>query len=172
MIKRSEKKLFYGVPGKDGGEITLTRAKFFTDLSVSKNPVEYSRHYVDEESERTDVVGYSPSISYNFDDYLGDAILEDIVEITNSEMVGLDTHRTLVQVDFSRDVDGGYYAVKRDYAVIPDSEGSGTDAYTYGGTFRAVGDKIVGYATVKTPIDGTSQNVETITFTQGEVSFG
>ena len=166
MIKRSDKKLFYGVPGKDGGEPTFTRAKFFTELSISKNPVEYSRHYVDEESERTDVVGYSPSISYNFDDYAGDAILEDIVAITNGEMVGTDTHRTLVQVDFSRKVDGGFYAVKREYAVVPDSEGGSADAYTYGGTFKAVGDKVVGTVAVETPENGTSQNVETIIFVE------
>lgn len=166
MIKRSDKKLFYGVPGIDGAEPTLTRAKFFTDLSVSKNPVEYSRHYVDEESERTDVVGYSPSISYNFDDYAGDAILEDIVSITNGELVGTETHRTLVQVDFSREVDGGYYAVKRNYAVIPDSEGDGTDAYTYSGTFKAAGDKIVGVAMIESPEKGTSKTVETIVFVE------
>lgn len=166
MIKRSDKKLFYGVPGKDGAEPTLTRAKFFTDLSVSKNPVEYSRHYVDEESERTDVVGYSPSISYNFDDYAGDAILEDIVSITNGELVVTETHRTLVQVDFSREVEGGYYAVKRNYAVIPDSEGDGTDAYTYSGTFKAAGDKIVGVAAIESPKNGTSKTVETIVFVE------
>lgn len=166
MIKRSDKKLFYGVPSKSSGEPTLTRAKFFTDLSVSKNPVEYSRQYVDEESERTDVVGYSPSISYSFDDCSGDTVLEDIVSITNGEMVGTDTHRILVQVDFSREVEGGFYAVKRDYAVIPDSEGDDTDAYTYSGTFKSAGDKVIGVAVIATPTDGTSRNVETVTFTE------
>lgn len=169
MIKRSDKKLFYGVPAEGGaGEPTFTRAKFFTALSVSKNPVEYTRHYVDEESERSDVVAYSPSISYNFDDSQGDAVLEDIVTITNNEDVGTEAQRILVQVDFSREVKGGYYAVKRNYSVIPDTEGDSTDAYTYSGNFKSAGDKIVGTAKIATPVeDGTSSNVETITFTEG-----
>lgn len=166
MVKRSDKKLFYGVPSSNG-EAVLTRARYFTELSVSKNPVEYSRQYVDEEAERTDVVGYSPSISYSFDDFSKDAVLEDIVEITNSELSGEAAHRTLVQVDFSRKSGDGFCAVKREYAVIPDSEGSGTDAYTYSGSFKTVSDKVIGTATILTPAENpTSQNAETVTFTE------
>ena len=35
--------------------------------------------------------------------------------------------------------DGKKVAYKRDFAVIPDSEGDGTDAYTYSGTFKTKG---------------------------------
>lgn len=166
MIKRSDKKLFYGVPGESDLEITFTRARNFTELSVSKNPTEYSRQYVDEESERNDVVGYSPSISYSFDDCENDEVLQDIVDITNNEKVGVDAQRTLIQVDFSRKSGDSYYAVKRTYSVIPDSEGDSTDAYTYSGSFKSAGDKIIGKATIATPSSGDSKNVETITFTE------
>lgn len=165
MIKRSDKKAFYGVPGT-GGTSTFTRMKYFTELSTSKNPGEYSRQYVDEPEERTDVVRYSPSISFNFDDTAGDAVLEDIVSIINEELLGEDAQREIVQVDFAREVDGGgYEAVKRTFAVIADSEGGGVDAYTYGGTFKTVGSKVFGSATIATPEDGDPDNVETITFT-------
>ena len=51
-------------------------------------------------------------------------------------------------------------AVKRDYSVIPDSEGGSLDAYTYTGNFRAKGDKVKGTAT-------TDDGWQTITFSDG-----
>ena len=47
--------------------------------------------------------------------------------------------------------EGSYKAVKREYAIIGDAEGDSMDAYTYSGTFRATGKRVVGTATV----DGT-----------------
>lgn len=164
MIKRSDKKAFYGVPD-NSGKVVFTRMKHFTDLSISKNPGEYTRQYVDEPNERTDVVKYSPSMSFNFDEYADDAVLKDIVDIINSEALGNAAHREVIQVDFTRTVgEGAYEAVKRTFAVIADSEGGGTDAYTYSGTFKAVGSKVMGAATIVTPENGTPDTVETITF--------
>lgn len=165
MNKRSDKKAFYGIPDAVGGKVTFTRMRYFTELSISKNPKEYSRQYVDEAEERTDVVGYSPSMSYNFDDYTGDAVLEDIVKITNEELLGTEAQREVVMVDFSRPTeDGGYYAIKRTFAIIADSEGDSTDAYTYSGTLKTVSAKVIGVATIATPDGGTSDDVQTITF--------
>jgi hypothetical protein len=47
--------------------------------------------------------------------------------------------------------------MKRDYAVIPDSEGGSMDAYTYTGNFRSKGEKVTGTAT-------TDDDWQTITF--------
>ena len=169
MIKRSDKKAFYGIPS-EGGTPIFTRMKYFTELSVEKNPKEYSRQYIDEAEERTDVVGYSPSMSYNFDDYAGDAVLEDIVRITDNELLGTDAQREIVQVDFSSPAEnGGYVAIKRTFAVIADSEGDSTDAYTYSGTFKTVSKKVIGVATIATPEDGDSESVETITFSENGI---
>ena len=165
MIKRSDKKAFYGVPSESGA--TYTRMKHFTEISINKNPKEYARQYVDESQERTDVVGYSPAMSYSFDDFSGDTVLEDIVKITNEETLGTDAQREIIQVDFARPLDsGGYAAVKRTFAVIADSEGSGTENYTYSGTFKCVSSKIHGKAVIKTPANGDSETVETIEFTE------
>lgn len=170
MNTRSDKKAFYGIPTMQGGKVNFTRMRYFTELSISKNPKEYSRQYVDEAAERTDVVGYSPSMSYNFDDYKGDAVLEDIVKITNEELLGTDAQREVVMVDFSRPAEGGgYYAIKRTFAIVADSEGDSTDAYTYSGTLKTVGAKIIGTAEIATPDGGTSDTVETITFTEAAV---
>ena len=41
----------------------------FTSLKEAKNPTEYSRKYVHEKTERTDVVGYATQIDYTTDTY-------------------------------------------------------------------------------------------------------
>ncbi|MBR6523454.1 MAG: hypothetical protein IKT39_02445 [Clostridia bacterium] len=166
LIKRSDKKAFYGVLG-DAGPV-FTRMRYFTEISISKNPVEYSRQYVDEAMERTDVVGYSPSMSFGFDDYTEDAVLADIVGIINDEKLGTDAQRDIVMVDFARPSGAGFEATKRTFAVIADAEGDGTEAYTYSGNLKVVSSIVKGVASIATPEDGDSDSVETITFTETE----
>ena len=82
---------FYGIKGSgDTSTVTYHRMQGFTTLTTSKNPKEYTRQYVDEDHEQTDVVGYSPSIAYTFDRYAGNAVQDDIVRITNQELTGND----------------------------------------------------------------------------------
>lgn len=145
LIKRYQKVAFYGVPSGSGNSVTYTyhRMKGFDEISTSKNPKEYSRQYVDEEFEQTDVVGYTPTISFGFDRFKGNAVHDDIAAIFDGEKTGADAVRPIIIVDMAN----SNSAVKRDFAVVADSEGDGTDAYTYSGTFRAKGDKIAGTAT-------------------------
>ena len=159
LVKRSDKVAYFGIGSADAS--THTRMKGFTDMSTSKNPSEYSRRYVDEAFEQTDVTGYSPSISYGFDQYLGNEVHEDIVDITDNEKLGSDAVRSIVIVDFSKPVEGkGYEAKKRDFAVIPDSEGGSNDAYTYSGSFRSKGDVIHGTATVEGDVATFTETAE------------
>lgn len=132
LVTRPKKLAFYQTP--DG---IYRRMEGFTDLSYSKNPKEYSRQYVDEEFERTDIVGYAPSISYSFDRYTGNAVLDDIVKITENEYIGDLMKRKIVTVDLT----GSTYnnAKMREYSVIPDSDGDSTDCLTYSGNFKAKG---------------------------------
>ena len=107
---------FYGIPTTSGSTttVTYTRMTKFTQFSQSKNPIEYSRQYTDEPFQRTDVMGFAPSLDYNFDRHSGDAMLADIIDITNKECVGEDAIRSIILVDTETG-----NAVKRDYAVIP-----------------------------------------------------
>ena len=147
LVKRSDKVSFLGCVSN--GEEIFNRMRGFTTLSGSKNPTEYSRRYVDEEFETTDVTGYSPSLDFGFDQYIGDAVHEELVEILDNEKLGTEARRNIVTVDFSQEAgEGNYKAVKREYAIIGDSEGDSMDAYTYSGTFRATGKRVVGTATV------------------------
>lgn len=147
LVKRSDKVSFLGCV-KDGSE-TFNRMRGFTSLSGSKNAQEYSRQYVDEEFETTDVTGYSPSIDFGFDEYTDDAVHTELVDILDNERTGTAARRNIVTIDFSKkQSDGSYTAVKREYAVIGDSEGDSTDAYTYSGTFNSTGSRIEGTATV------------------------
>lgn len=140
LVKRSRKVAFMGVVSEDTE--TFTRMTKFTDFSKSSNPTEYSRQYVDEDGEVTDVTGYSPEISYAFDYYTNNAVHSDIIDITDNEKTGDDAVRNIIIVDFTRPVESQrnqYYGKKRPYAIIPDSEGDSTDAYTYSGTLRNKG---------------------------------
>lgn len=159
LVPRSKKVLFYGVPAASGDTTTYHRMKGFTDVSTSKNAKEYTRQYVDELFEQTDVTSYSPSTSYGFDQYAGDPVHADIVKITDDELIGSNAVRSLILVDLSATGATATTApaMKRDYAVIPDSEGGSMDAYTYTGNFRSKGEKVTGTAT-------TDDDWQTITF--------
>ena len=162
LVKRSDKVSFLGC--KEGNTETFNRMRGFTTLSGSKNSIEYSRQYVDEEFETTDVVGFSPSMDFGFDQYTDDAVHEEMVEILDNEYTGTEARRNIVTVDFSQPVQGGgYKAVKREYAIIGDSEGDSMDAYTYSGTFKSTGKRITGTATLN------SDN-SVATFTEDAVS--
>jgi len=162
LVKRSDKVSFLGC--LDGNTETFNRMRGFTTLSGSKNSIEYSRQYVDEEFETTDVVGFSPSLEFGFDQYTDDEAHEEMVEILDGEFTGTEARRNIVTVDFSQPTTGGKYkATKREYAIIGDAEGDSLEAYTYSGTFRSTGKRIVGEATVSS--DGS-----TVTFTEEPVS--
>lgn len=111
----------------------------FTSFSESKNPKEYSRHYVHERSERTDTTGFSPSIAYSCDVYSGDPVVQKIVEITDREIIGTEAQVNIVSVNTWNNT-----AFRRKYSIIPDGKGDGTDALIYSGNFKAAGDNEAG----------------------------
>ena len=152
MLKQRHKIVaFYGVPGS-GGTVTYTRMRYFTQLSKSKNAQEYSRKYVDEKAQRTDVVSFAPQYDYAFDRNSDDPVLADIISITDNELLGSEAVRSIVLVDTDTGI-----AYKRDYSVIPSTEGDDANVYTHSGSFKADGEQLAGTAT-------SSDNWQTITF--------
>lgn len=131
---------------------TYHRMKYFTQLSKNKNPQEYSRKYVDEATQRTDVTGYATQIDYGFDKHRNDPVLTDIVGITNDELLGADAVRDIIDVDVETGI-----AYKRSYTVSPGSEGDDANIYKYGGSFKANGEQVKGTAT-------SSDDWQTVTF--------
>lgn len=155
ILNRADKVAFMGLTDS---ATTFNRMHGFTDMGKSANPSEYSRRYVDERTERSDVTGYAPEIGYGFDQTKGDKVQQVIVDITDDELTGKKV--TIVTVDFSQEgtSTGTYVARKREYSVIPDSDGDSTDAYTYSGSFKAAGDIVKGIAS-------STDNWETCSFT-------
>ncbi len=155
VTKRCDMLAFYGVPTVEEETVKYTfhRMKGFSDLSTSKNAKEYSRQYVDEEFEQTDVVGYSPSISFTFDRIKGNAVHDDIAAIYNEEKLGADAVRPIIVVDVETKE-----AIRRDFALIPEGEGSGMDAYVYSGTLKSKGERIMGTV--------TTEDWQTVEFTE------
>ena len=139
---------------------TFNRMKGFTALSTNKNPKEYTRQYVDEPFETTDVVAISTSMDFAFDQMQGDPVHEKIVGIIDGEKIGDDAVVKILNVDLTAKggAEGSFKASQRDFVVVPGTEGDNIDAYTYGGTLRVKGAKVEGEAT-------TTDEWQTCTFT-------
>jgi len=144
IVERHKILAFYGVPGENGN-VTYTRMKKFTQLSHSKNPIEYSRQYVDEPFQQTDVVGFAPAYDYAFDKHTDLPVQADMVSITNGEKLGDEAVRTIILVDttLASESSGAFSgkAFKRDYSVIPNAEGDNINIYTYSGSLKARGEQ-------------------------------
>lgn len=138
IVARHRILAFYGVPDEDGTVSKYYRMKKFTQFSHSKNPIEYNRQYVDEPFQQTDVMGFSPSYDYAFDKHTNLEVQNDIIKITDGELLGDDAVRTIVIVNTS-DTSAPVY--KRDYSIIPNSEGDNINVYTYSGSMKAKGEK-------------------------------
>ena len=163
LVGRHKRLAFMEVTPSGGGAGTYTRMTGFTSLSEGKEATEYSRQYVDEATERTDVVGYATSIDYEFDRYTNDPVCERLSEIADDELVGTDAQVNIVSGDiFTEDKQKRAIARKRTYSVIPDTTGDGTDAFIYSGAFSAASEITKGYAT-------SEDNWQTCTFTEGEI---
>ena len=147
LIMRSQRVAFMNTD-KTGSTPKYERMTGFTTITNSKEPKEYSRQYVDEAAERSDVVGYAPSIEFSYDRHTNTPVHDRLSEIHDKELLGNDAHVDIVTVDlFDQDEQNRYHATKRTYAVIPDTDGDGTDALIYSGTFRSVSEIEEGYAT-------------------------
>ena len=146
LVKRNGKVAYMDI--STTSVANFQRMRKFTEISKSKNATEYSRTYVDEDGEVTDVTGYSEEISYAFDLYKGNLVHQKLVDITDNEKTGNDALVRILTVDFSKPVGSGYEARLRTYSVVPDAEGDSTDAYTYSGAFRKNSNMTIGVATM------------------------
>lgn len=144
LVKRSEVVAFAGIEvGLDA--TAYVRAKGFTEFATNKNPTEYSRKYVDEDSERTSLTGYATSISYAFDKYKGNRLLEKLAQIADMELLGDEATIPILMVDLSsitQSSEGEYTALAylRDFSVIPSTSGDSTDCMTYSGDLKVCGE--------------------------------
>lgn len=122
----------------------------FTSFSEAKNPKEYSRQYVHEKTERSDVVGYAPSIAYSADMHSGNPCVERVAKAHDEEQIGNATHVDIIVVNMweAGTAAKSYVAYKRTYSIVPDGKGDGSEAVIYSGTLKAVGDAVKGSATI------------------------
>lgn len=160
MVKRCQRVAFMNTDAT-GSAPKYDRMTKFSSLSNSKNPKEYSRQYVDQEFEESDVVGYAPSISYSFDRHTDTPVHEMIAKIHDGELTGTETLVDIVVIDLFDPVgsaEGTYTARKRTWAVIPDADGDGSDALVYTGSFKAKSSVETGTATI-------SADGKTLTYT-------
>ena len=156
LVKRCDKVPYFGVPDENG-DFIFYRMKGFTVAAVNRNPIEYSRQYVDEDFERCDIIGYKTALDYEFDMFRDNPVHTDIASISEGELIGSDAVRPVVMVDFSAQTDGVCKASKRNFSIIPSRDGEGFGAYIYSGQMKANGKKIDGTAV-------SADDFETVTF--------
>ena len=118
LVKRSQRVAYMDTAAAEG-PASFERMTGFTSMTNSKNPKEYSRQYIDMDTETSDVVGYAPAIEYSFDRYSSNPVHEKIAKIHDGELLGNDTHVDIVVVDLFKKSSAGekYHATKRTYAV-------------------------------------------------------
>ena len=100
--------------------------------------------------------GYGTSWSYNFDMHEYNPILMDIASVHDDELTG--ETRNIVVVDFfdkgEATKEDEFVARKREFSILPDASGDGTDALQYSGSFGVKSEPVKGYA--KVAADGKS----------------
>lgn len=137
---------------------TFNRMTGFTDGGKTLNAETYERRYIDEKTSRKDVTGYATEIAYGFDRYTNNEVHETIAKVHDLEQTGVVL--PIVTVNFNEAGTGAktFKARKRNYSIIPDGDGDGTDGYQYTGALGANGEQIEGTAT-------SEDNWKTCTFT-------
>jgi len=153
LIFRNKKLSFMNTGTKDSP--VYTRMTKFNSLEHSKNPVEYARTYVDSATEESDVTGYAPSVSYDFDEYSANVVHGRLKTICDDELRGDDALVNILVVDTSAGV-SPYPARLRTWAVLPDSTegGVGTDSSKYTGSFESKSS--ITYGTAVISADGNT----------------
>lgn len=151
------------IDGKNTFDEKYHRLYGFTELSETANPQEYTRKYIDEARERTDIVGMTKTSSFNLDYHEGDLVHADIKNMYDKELTGTNTEREFIAVELFKDVKytetptlqtketktgeakTGKRAILRKYTVII-SDSGGEEAVTFAGSFNVSGDRIEGIA--------------------------
>lgn len=145
LLMRYQWESYMGIIGEGASETFSLIGEGFTSFPESKGAKEYTRKYICDKTERSDVIGYAPSRAYSCDAISDNPVCQEIMKITDDEHVGEDAQRTIVAVNTWETAEGGgYVAYKRVYAIVPDTKGDGTDALVYSGTMKAVSDLIKG----------------------------
>lgn len=145
LVPRSEWRAFMNT-GTKAAPVWSLMGEGFTDLEKTLSPTAYGRRYVSENTERRDVLGYSPSLSYTCDVYSKDPVVERIDRVTDRELIGADAQVDIVLANLYApgETAGGCAAFLRTWAIMPDSKGAGTESLALSGKFAACGDAVPG----------------------------
>lgn len=144
LLMRYQWESYLGVKGSEGAETFELIGEGFTSFPESKGAKEYTRKYICDSTERSDVIGYAPSRAYSCDAIDDNPVCAEIMKITDNEAVGEAAQRSVIAVNTWEEADGACVAYKRTYAIVPDTKGDGTDTLIYSGTMKAVSNLIKG----------------------------
>lgn len=151
LVMRHEKVAYCKIPPSGGGAAVIKRMTGFTSFGTNRNPEEYTRKYVDEAHQTTDITSYDTSISFAFDLFADNPVHQYLADIIENEKLGADAIVDIYVVDFSKPVTGvadTYECAHRQMVVVPSSDGDDANVYTYSGDLRTKGDRTIGQGTL------------------------
>ena len=118
----------------------------FKKLSQVKEPTEYTRRFVNESTDTTDIIKYNAEIAYEIDVFSGDPCVQRIVNITDEERRGKKARTDIITL-FTEDIVAPPFvckATKRKYTIIPDRIADDVSVLQATGKMVAMNDKIGG----------------------------
>jgi len=159
---RNKAVLLINIAGQEKEAEYQRMGEGFDDATESANPKVYSRTYINQETESSDITGYAPKISFTGDRIPGDKAQDYLVGLYRK--TGGAARTDIVQYNEWDKVEGQgeqYKAIKQEVTVQIDNPGSGKggDAAKIGGVLLFRGDAVEGVVT-KT----NEENVEKWTF--------
>lgn len=160
----------------DDGTSTFNRMEGFTSFGESKNPEEHESAYVDETTKRTNIISYSSSFGYTFEEYENHPVHEEIIKIEGNEVTGKGAVRRVIVVNINTSTGSGNGKLKamariRPYTIIPGSSAEGQGVMTHSGNFKSNGEKEDIFVTANVSDDWQTVEIDTSS-TASTVSYG
>lgn len=160
----------------DDGTSTFNRMEGFTDFGESKNPEEHDSAYVDEITKRTNIISYSSSFGYTFEEHKGQPVHEEIIKIEENEVVGKGAVRRVIVVNMNTVTGSGSGKLRamariRPYTIIPDSSAANQGVMTHSGNFKSNGEKEDIFVTANANDNWQTVEIDTSS-TASTVSYG
>lgn len=98
-------------------ESGIKKLEGFSKLDFNSGAQSYIRQYFSAHNRQTDITGGVPEISYTFDRMKNNVVHDCLAEISDLGSCGRDAVKNFILVDFSKEDEGKYFAVKQSFTV-------------------------------------------------------
>ena len=137
----------------------LVKMEGFFKFDISSVPEVYERKYVDDNLKNMSVTGARTKILYAFDRMKNSLVHGFLARVSDLNLKGKEACTEIVLVDFTRQDEGGFYAVSKRFAVLCKDARPEEGFLDYYGTLLSISDAKAGVAS-------SEDEFETIDFSE------